>query len=146
MFENGHTDIEDAQREGRPSTATNSEIAALVNECIFAKRRIIVDEMSNELDISHGSVHKIIADQLQFHKVCAGWVPCLLTKEHRGKCFESAWKFLQPYQKEGNEFWDKIMTGDKSWIHQFSPETKHSSFEWKHSTYRLEKSVELFHL
>ncbi|GBM54883.1 hypothetical protein AVEN_158317-1 [Araneus ventricosus] len=71
MFENGRTDIDDAEREGRPSSATNSEIAACMNLCTLANRRILVDEISNELDISHGSVHKIIADSLKFHKVCA---------------------------------------------------------------------------
>ncbi|XP_035207602.1 uncharacterized protein LOC118182374 [Stegodyphus dumicola] len=76
MLHNERTDIDDAQREGRPSTATESEIDASVNECILAKRHITIDEISNKLGISYGSVHKIIADQLQFHKFCARW--CLV--------------------------------------------------------------------
>ncbi|XP_035220977.1 uncharacterized protein LOC118193925 [Stegodyphus dumicola] len=83
MFENGRTDIDDAERKGRPSTATNSEIAARVNECILTNRRKTIDEISNEQDIFHGSVHKIIADHLIFRKVCARWVPRLLTEEHK---------------------------------------------------------------
>ncbi|XP_035232347.1 uncharacterized protein LOC118204136 [Stegodyphus dumicola] len=70
MFENGRTDIDDAEHEGRLPTGTNSEIAARVNECILANRRITIDEISNELDISHESVHKIIADYFKFRKVC----------------------------------------------------------------------------
>ncbi|GFS55653.1 histone-lysine N-methyltransferase SETMAR, partial [Nephila pilipes] len=101
MFENGRSHIDDTEREGRPSTATNSEIAALMNEYILANRRITIDEISNKVDISHGSVHKIIAGHPQFHKVCARWVPRLLTEEHKGKGFESAFAFLQRYQKEG---------------------------------------------
>ncbi|KFM62375.1 Histone-lysine N-methyltransferase SETMAR, partial [Stegodyphus mimosarum] len=125
MFENGRTDIDDAEREGRPATATT----ARVNECILANRRITINKISNELDISHGSVHKIIADHLEFRKVCARWVPRLLTEEHKGKRFESAFAFLQT---EGNDVLDKIVTGDETWIHHFSPETKRSSLEWKH--------------
>ncbi|KFM68018.1 hypothetical protein X975_04435, partial [Stegodyphus mimosarum] len=102
MFENGRTEMDDDEREGRPSTATNLEIAACVNECILANRCIMTEEISNELYISHGSVHKIIADHLKFHKVCARWVPRLLTDEHKGKRFESAFAFLQCYQTEGN--------------------------------------------
>ncbi|XP_035210768.1 histone-lysine N-methyltransferase SETMAR-like [Stegodyphus dumicola] len=131
MFENGHTDIDDAEREGRPSTATNAETAARLNECILANRRITIDEILNELDISHGSVYKIIADHLKFRKVCARWVPRLLTEEHKEKRFESAFAFLQRYQTEGNEFGVIIVTGDETWIHHFSPETKRSSLEWK---------------
>ncbi|GBM57275.1 hypothetical protein AVEN_58586-1 [Araneus ventricosus] len=129
MFENGRTDLEDAEREGRPSTATNSEIAARVNESILANRRITIDEISTELDIYHGSAHEIIAEQLKFHKVCARWFPRLLTEIHKGKRFESAFEFLQRYQKEGNEFWDKIATGDETSIHHFSPGMKRSSLE-----------------
>ncbi len=70
VFENGKTDIEDTERQGRP-TATNSAIASRVNQCILANRRIAIEEIFHELDISHGSVQKIIAEQLKFHKVCA---------------------------------------------------------------------------
>ncbi|XP_035221949.1 histone-lysine N-methyltransferase SETMAR-like [Stegodyphus dumicola] len=119
-------------------------MSAGVNECILANRRITVAEISNELDISHGSVHKITADQLQFYKVCAQWVPRLLTVEHEGKRIEIALKFLQCYQKEGNEFLDKIVTGDESWIHHFSPETKRSSLKWKHSTSQTQKKCRKF--
>ncbi|GFU16526.1 HTH_48 domain-containing protein [Nephila pilipes] len=78
MFENRHTHIEDAESEGRQSTATNAEIAASVNECILANRLMKIK--FNELNISHGGVHKIVGDYLQFHKVCARWVPRLLTE------------------------------------------------------------------
>ncbi|GBO15576.1 hypothetical protein AVEN_268490-1 [Araneus ventricosus] len=71
MFENGRTDIDNAEREGRPSTETKSEIAARVNKSILANRRVAVDEIANKLDISHGSVHKITVENLEFSKVCA---------------------------------------------------------------------------
>ncbi|GBN27537.1 hypothetical protein AVEN_202380-1 [Araneus ventricosus] len=63
--------IDDAEREGRASTATNSEIAARVNESILANRRVAVDKIANKLDISHGSVHEITVTHLEFSKVCA---------------------------------------------------------------------------
>ncbi|GBN66401.1 hypothetical protein AVEN_231629-1 [Araneus ventricosus] len=59
-------DIDDAEREGRPSIATKSEIAARVNESILANRRAAVDEIANKLDISHGSMHKISVKHLEF--------------------------------------------------------------------------------
>ncbi|GFT82552.1 histone-lysine N-methyltransferase SETMAR, partial [Nephila pilipes] len=97
VFENGRTDIDDADRKGRPSSATNSEIAVSGNECIFANRCITIDKISNEQDVSHGSVHKIIADHFQFHKACAQWVLYLQTEEGKKKRFESAFAFLQLY-------------------------------------------------
>ncbi|GBM95206.1 hypothetical protein AVEN_113990-1 [Araneus ventricosus] len=43
------------------------------------------DEISNKLDISHGSLHKIITQYLYYRKVCVRWVPCLLTEEHKAQ-------------------------------------------------------------
>ncbi|XP_035229543.1 histone-lysine N-methyltransferase SETMAR-like [Stegodyphus dumicola] len=117
MFDNGRTDIDDTEREGRLSTATNSEITVRLNEYIFANRRITIDEISNGLDISHESLHKIIADHLKFRNVCARWVPRLLTEEHKGKRFESAFAFLQRYETERNEFSNKPVTGNETWVH-----------------------------
>ncbi|GBM87773.1 hypothetical protein AVEN_171198-1 [Araneus ventricosus] len=71
MFEDGRADIDDGEREGRTSTATNSENAARLNESILANRREAADEIANKLDISHRSVHKITVKHLEFNKVCA---------------------------------------------------------------------------
>ncbi|XP_035209502.1 uncharacterized protein LOC118183982 [Stegodyphus dumicola] len=51
MFENGRTDIDDAERERKPSTATNSEFAVRLNECILVNRHITTEEISNELEM-----------------------------------------------------------------------------------------------
>ncbi|XP_035231680.1 protein GVQW3-like [Stegodyphus dumicola] len=106
MFENGPTDIDNAKREGRPSTATNSEIAARVNECILANRRIMIDEISNEVDISHGSVHKIISDHLKFRKVCTRWVPRLLTEEQ--SVLKVYLHFCNVTKRKDMGFWTKL--------------------------------------
>ncbi|GBO44884.1 hypothetical protein AVEN_137695-1 [Araneus ventricosus] len=71
MFENGCTDTDNAELEGRSSTATISEIAARVNESILANRRVAVDEIANKQDISHGSMYNFTAKHLEFNKVCA---------------------------------------------------------------------------
>lgn len=67
MFQNGHTDMNDAEYKRRPSTATNFVIAAHVKEYIIENRCIPTNKMY-KLDISHGSVYKIIVDSLNFIK------------------------------------------------------------------------------
>ena len=57
-----------------------------MNECILVNRRIAIDKIFNELDISHGSVHKI-SDQLKFQQFCAQQMLQLVTEEHKGKSF-----------------------------------------------------------
>ena len=70
IIENRSSDIDDAERERRPFTATNSEMAACVSESIHANRHIIKIDISNELDIFHGGMLKVIVHELKFQKVC----------------------------------------------------------------------------
>ena len=54
-----------------------------VEKVIREKRRVTVKEVASLLDISVGSVHHIIHDELKFQNVCARWVPKRLTPEMR---------------------------------------------------------------
>ncbi|GBN51873.1 hypothetical protein AVEN_417-1 [Araneus ventricosus] len=68
------------------------EIVAHLNEHILANRRVIVDEIANELDISHESAHKMIVEHLGFVKVCdnptmdVGLWTGILQRRHRKTC------------------------------------------------------------
>jgi hypothetical protein len=42
---------------------------------MLQNRRVTVNEVAHQLQISHGSVYEIIHNRLAFHKVCAQWVP-----------------------------------------------------------------------
>jgi len=54
-----------------------------VEKVIREKRRVTVKEVASLLDISVGSVHHIIHDELTFQNMCARWVPKRLTPEMR---------------------------------------------------------------
>jgi hypothetical protein len=104
-------------------------------ECVIRENHhILVDEVAAMLDISHGSAHHIIHDVLQFHKLCARWVPRQLTLELKEKHVEPCQELLQRCETEGDSFLQRIVTGDESWIHHFQPQTKKASKEWHHST------------
>ena len=69
----------DAARSGQPHTADTPEMVAGV-ECVLREnRRITLDEVVSELNISHGSAHHVIHNVLGFGKVSARWVPRQLT-------------------------------------------------------------------
>ncbi|PNF15156.1 hypothetical protein B7P43_G14826, partial [Cryptotermes secundus] len=71
----------------------------------------------------HSAVQEMI-ESLGYRKVCAHWVPRLLTEDHK--------ELLQRYRHEGDEFLLCNVTGDESWFHHFEPETKRQSMEWHH--------------
>jgi hypothetical protein len=80
MFKNGHTSVTDAELLGHPTTSTENEERA--RELILQNGRMMVDEIAKQLNISFVSAYSVVYDNLQFHKVCARWVP----KELTGKC------------------------------------------------------------
>ena len=60
---------------GRSDTADTREMVARVEHVLRGNRRITLDEVVSELNISHGSAHHIIHNVLEFCKVSARWVP-----------------------------------------------------------------------
>ena len=55
-------------------------------------------------------LHKIASDELKFRKLCARWVPKMLTEEHKLKRQASALDFLTQYSEEGNNFLSHVVT------------------------------------
>ena len=39
---------------------------------------------------------------------------------------------LDRYDKEGDAFLDRIITGDETWVHRYEPESKRQIMEWTH--------------
>ena len=55
------------------------------------------------------------------------------TPEHKAKRMESALTLMQRYHDDGDEFLNRIVTGDETWVAQIIPETKLESMHWRHS-------------
>jgi hypothetical protein len=125
MFKNGHTSVTNDERSGRPSTSATEDSTEQVHAMILDNRRVTTDEVACHLLISHGSVHEIIHNHLGFHKMCARWVPKQLTEEHKHNCVTICRSLLNRYRQEGDAFLRCIITGDKTWIHHYAPESKH---------------------
>ena len=130
-FKNGRVETDDYARSGRPITAHTTENKARVERALLENRRLTIDELEDELNISHGSIVRIIKD-LNFHKVCARWVPRALSEDNKANRMACALAFFQQYAMNGHEFLSRIVTGDETWVHHHTPETKRASMVWKH--------------
>ena len=81
--------MENEPHERRPRSITG-ENSDRVDALIRENRQITVRELSGILNISDGSVKTIIKQHLQYSKVCARWIPRLLTDEHEYTVASSA--------------------------------------------------------
>ena len=65
-------------------------------------------------------------------KVSARWVPRMLTKDQKKIRLDISKYLLSLYEDEPEEFMPRIMTQDETGVHQFDPEAKQPSMQWKH--------------
>lgn len=129
----GQTPLTDEKRSGRPVSAVTPHNIQQVDDIIRGDRRVTADEVCRIISLSKGSVITIIK-QLGYSKVCARWVPRMLTDQNKEARKTIASQHLQRFRLEGDEFLKKIVTGDETWVHFFEPESKRQSMEWRHTS------------
>ena len=79
-FKDGNTSIQDQPRIGRPRTASTERNKERVDEIIQDDGRVTLDTIARTLGTGHYAVQEMI-ESLGHRKVCARWVPRLLTAE-----------------------------------------------------------------
>ncbi|UYV77720.1 hypothetical protein LAZ67_15002046, partial [Cordylochernes scorpioides] len=134
-FLEGRKNVHDDEQSGRPVTATDNAAVAVVRYVVEADRRVTIDEIRFRLppgiEIGRSSIGTIMSDVLNFRKVCARWVPRLLSENHKQQRMEAARAFLEMHRRDGDQLFSRIVTGDESWVHHSTPETKRQSMVWK---------------
>lgn len=129
-FKFGRTNTDDAERSGRPIEAVTNENIENVHQMVTKDHRIKVREIAETLKISKGSVGTILHKHLFMKKLCARWVPRLLSDEQKQhRIDDSEWN-LAMFKRNPNEFIRRFVTMDETWIHHYTPESNKQSAEW----------------
>ena len=110
-FDNGRTDLRDEERAGRPNTSTGDENACPTEAFIQNDRRITMSLIAEELNISLGSTHNIVHEQLDYRKTCARWIPRQHTEELKSTRKSLSFQQLMGYHREGVKFVNRIVMG-----------------------------------
>ena len=94
-FKAGKFSVEDDTRPGRPKTSvTNANIAAAVKIVVKQDAQLSVKDIASCSGIK-GSVQTILKKRLDLRKVCARWVPHLLTEEQKTRRLKCARELLK---------------------------------------------------
>ncbi|GFR83477.1 histone-lysine N-methyltransferase SETMAR [Elysia marginata] len=158
LFETGHSDLTDREGRGRSITATSEDNVNRVDELIRQDRRLKLHEIASSFEISETSAHRIVFDELGYRKVSARWVPKQLTDIHKEQRLDTCRELLRRSKSScrvhghtanaGGDFlgYDvtflgSIFTGDETWLHHCTPETKQDSMTWKHPSSPVTKKV-----
>ena len=111
-------------------TVSDQLLQDRVEELICRNHRTKQKEIAVALGISKGRVGHTVG-VLGFQKVCARWVPHMLSDEMKAERVHISRELLERFEK-GEDFLEKIITGDETWVHHCDPENKSQSMEYLH--------------
>jgi hypothetical protein len=82
-FQNGRQNVSDEHRSGIPVSVATETVKQQNEQRFRDYRRITIDEIAVEFNMSHGSAYIIVHDDLGYRKVCSRWVPRQLSDYHK---------------------------------------------------------------
>ena len=83
--------------------------------------RLSVKDIASCTCILEGSVQTIPKKRLDLRKVCARWVPHLLTEEQKTQRLKCVRELLKTYKGCNSRVISNLLTGDETWVHMFEP-------------------------
>ena len=132
-FKLGRTSTKDEKRCGRPKDVSTPELINLINDYVLCDRQIILKDIAEGVGVSVKTVFNVIHKDLGFKKICARWVPRMLTEENMKNRKNISATLLARFEQDPNNFLDRLVTQDETWVHYFTPEQKRHSMQWRHS-------------
>jgi histone-lysine N-methyltransferase SETMAR len=129
-FKEGRVSAEDDPRSGRPSSAITKTTVAAIRDLVLADPFLTIDEIAEEVGISHGSAHQILHDELGMRKLCSRWIPHLLSQSQKDERVETAQGLLNRFRAWGHRGVSEVVTGDETWIHYYEPKRKQQNMVW----------------
>ena len=93
--------------------------------------RLSVKDIASCTGISEGSVQAILKKRLDLRKVCARWVPHLLTEEQKTQRLKCARERLKTHKGCNSRVISNLLTGDETWVHMFEPHRRADNKQWK---------------
>jgi len=95
-----------------------------IEQRICDYRRVTIDEIAVEFNMSHGCTYNIVHDDLGYRRVCSRWVPRQLSDDHKHAWQTICQEHLESHAHEEDAFLHRIVTGDASCMYHYKPEGK----------------------
>ena len=130
-FKAGKFSVEDDTHPGRPKTSVTKANIAAVKIVVEQDAWLSVKDIASCTGISEGSVQTILKKRLDLRKVCARWVPHLLTEEQKTQPLKCARERLKTYKGCNTRVISNLLKGDETWVHMFEPQRRADNKQWQ---------------
>uniref|UniRef100_A0A8C3CRQ0 Mos1 transposase HTH domain-containing protein n=1 Tax=Cairina moschata TaxID=8855 RepID=A0A8C3CRQ0_CAIMO len=112
LFREGRERVEDDDRSGRPSTSKTNENVSRVKNLQNCDRRMSIRMIADDLSIPQTQVFEMVKENLAMRNMCVKFVP------RKVICQD-----LLHHVNEEPNFLDNVVTGDKTWVFEYNPES-----------------------
>ena len=82
-FKEGRESVTDDERCGRNKEVRTPELIGQIKNFMDKDRHVSIETISAQFDISVGTVHTIIHEELKMQKICAKFVPTVLREDQK---------------------------------------------------------------
>ena len=139
-FKEGRESVRDDERCERSKEVKTPELIGQIRIFLDKDRRVSLETISAQFDVSVGYVHTIIREELKIRKICVKFVPRVLREDQKERRCHDSGEMVELINSDP-AFLDALVTCDKSWIYCYDPETKRQSSQRKHAgSPRLKKA------
>ena len=131
-FKEGRESLRDDEKCGRSKEVRTPERIGLIKNFMDKDRRVSIETISAQFDVSVGTVHTIIREELKMRKICTKFVARVLREEQKERRCHDSREMVELINSDPAVL-DTLMTCNESWFYCFNPETKRQSSQWKHA-------------
>ena len=124
--------MRDDERCERIKEVRTPELMGQIKNFFDKDRRVSIETISAQFDVSVGTVHKIIREELKILKICAKFVPRVLREDQKERRCHDSSEMVDQINSDPAVL-DALVTCYESWIYCYDPETKRQTSKWKHA-------------
>ena len=108
------------------------ELIGQIKNFMDKDHHVSIETISAQFDVSVGTVHTIIREELKMRKICTNFVPRVLREDQKERRCHHSREMVELINSDPAVL-DALVTCDESWINCNDPETKRQSSQWKHA-------------
>ena len=122
-FKEGRESVRDDERCGRSKEVKTPGLIGQIKNFMAKDRHVYVETISAQFDVSVGTVHTIIREELKMQKICAKFVPRVLREDQKERHCHDSREMVELINSDSAVL-DALVNCDESWIYCYEPETE----------------------
>ena len=117
--------MRDNESCGRSKEVRTPKLIGQIKNFVDKDRRVSIETISAQFDVSVGTEHTIIREELKMWKICAKFVQRVLREDKKERRHDS--REMVELINSDSAVLDVLVTCDESWIYWYDSEIKRQS-------------------